>query len=72
MPACRTSSATPVTKADGRELVGVRFQHTPKNGIPAAMKRVPTVYGYVGDLFAWLCLAGLAATIVLAIAQGAQ
>jgi len=32
-------------------------------------ERVPTIYGYIGDLFAWSCIAGLAATIVLAIAR---
>jgi hypothetical protein len=32
--------------------------------------RVPTVYGSIGDAFAWLCLMGFVALAVIGVARG--
>jgi len=67
------SGLSAVFDAWGR-VIGVADDFAP--GDRTLVAQVPvgsttTVYAWIGDLFAWLCVAGLAATLVLAATRPA-
>ena len=65
-----TSSGLSIATDPFGRLLAVTDHFSPGARIMVAQvptAHVRTIYGRVGDLFAWLCVAGLAATIVMAV-----